>query len=134
MEIKKARPQSLPVEEADAGEARVLEALRKGYHSRDPALLASLYADNAEMHILNRNNPPSKTLVLRGRDAIRQMLDDICSREMTHRIDDMTAGAGAIAFSVHCRYPDGCQVVGLNRATIEHGRIVRELNISCWDE
>ena len=115
-------------------ERAVLEALRMGYLGRDAALLASVYAEDAEFTICNRNNPPAKRLLLRGREAVRRMFEEMCAREMTHQMADMTVGEGAIAFSAHCRYPDGCQVVGLNIATLKKGMIVSEINVACWDE
>jgi ketosteroid isomerase-like protein len=117
-----------------SAERAVLEALRKGYQGRDAALLASVYAEDAEVTICNRNNPPAKRLVLRGREAVRRMFEDMCAREMTHQIRHTTVGDGSIAFSAHCQYPDGCQVVGLNIATLKNGRIVSEISVDCWDE
>jgi hypothetical protein len=122
------RSQSGPKERA------ILETLQKGYEGRDATLLTSLYAEDAEITICNRNNPPAKPLVLRGREAIRRMFEDLCAREMTHRISHMTVGADTIAFSARCQYPDGCQVVGLNIATLKEGRIVSEVSVDCWDE
>jgi len=120
--------------DAATPEGKVLDALCRGYLTRDAALLASVYADDAEFTICNRNNPPSKRLVLRGRDAVRRMFDDLCTREMTHRITQPTVGDGRIAFSAQCLYPDGCQVVALNIATIRDGRIASEISVDCWDE
>ena len=117
-----------------AEERAVLEALKKGYQGRDAELLAGVYAEDAEFTICNRNNPPAKRLVLRGRQAVRRMFDDMCAREMTHQIAHMTLGDGSIAFSATCKYPDGCQVVGLNIATLKNGLIVSEISVDCWDE
>lgn len=112
----------------------VLEAIRSGFNNRDAALLASVYAEDAEYTIVNRNNPPAKRLVLHGREAIRRMFEDMCAREMTHQLAHTMAGEGAIAYSTLCQYPDGCQVVGLNMATLKNGRIVSEFSVDCWDE
>jgi hypothetical protein len=112
----------------------VLEAIRSGYERRDAKLLASVYAEDAQYTIVNRNNPPSRPLVLRGRDAVRRMFEDLCAREMTHRIERRVIGADSIAFSNHCQYPDGCKVVALNIATLRDGRIAAELSADCWDE
>lgn len=118
----------------NSDEVTVMETLRQGYHMRDAALIASIYAEDVELTICNRNNPPSRRLVLRGRDAVRKMLDDLCAREMTHKVGHMTLGDGTIAFSFNCQYPDGCQVVALNIATLSKGRIVSEISVDCWDE
>ena len=115
-------------------EHSVMETIRKGYQGRDAALLASVYAEDVEFTICNRNNPPGKRLILRGREAVRRMLEDLCAREMTHQMDNVTLGEGSIAFSTHCAYPDGYRVVALNIATLKKGRIVSELSVDCWDE
>jgi hypothetical protein len=115
-------------------EAGALEALRAGYRERDAAKVMSAYAEDIESTIVNRNNPPARPLVLRGHVELRKMVDDICSREMTHEIVAMTTGPGAIAYRVNCRYPDGCNVVGVYLATVKDGRIVSEFSVDCWDE
>ena len=117
-----------------SAEGTVMDTLRNGYHTRDAAMIASVYAEDVELTICNRNNPPAKRLVLRGREAVRRMLDDLCAREMTHQIGHVTLGEGTIAFSFQCQYPDGCQVVALNVATLKKGLIVSELSVDCWDE
>ena len=118
----------------DSPEQRMLETLRSGLRSRDAALLASLYHKGVEFRIVNRNNPPSRPLVLNGRDAVRRMLEDLCAREMTHEVIRSVAGADSIAYGIECRYPDGCQVIGLNLATVKDGLIVSEISVDCWDE
>ncbi len=115
-------------------EAAVLAAIRTGFHQRDAALLASLYDDDVEYTIINRNTPPSKPLVLRGRKAVQDMFAELCAREMTHEVVNAVAGTNAIAYGVRCRYPDGCNVIGLYNATLKDGRIVSEISVDCWDE
>jgi hypothetical protein len=115
-------------------EAMLLEAIRAGYRDRDVAKVMSAYAEHAECTIVNRNNPPSRPLLLRGHAALRGMIADICSREMTHGIRDSVVGEGALAYRIECTYPDGCNVVGLYMATVKDGLIVREFSIDCWDE
>jgi len=112
----------------------ILELLREGYRARDAAMVASAYAEDAQCTIVNRNNPPSRPMVLRGRAALEEVVRDVCSREMTHDIGQATVGADSIAYRVECRYPDGCRVVALYLSTLEEGRIVSEFSIDCWDE
>ena len=122
-----------PKAHASAEEA-VFEALRTGYRERDAAKVMSVYAEDIESTIVNRNNPPARPLILRGHAQFRPMVEDICSREMTHEIVRMVAGEGALAYRVNCRYPDGCNVVGVYMAAVKEGRIVSETGVDCWDE
>lgn len=119
---------------AASPEESVLATIRDGFHKRDAAMLASVYADDVEYIVINRNNPPSKRLVLRGRKAVQEMFTELCAREMTHEVANAVAGSNAIAYVVRCRYPDGCNVVGLYNAMLKDGRIVGEISVDCWDE
>jgi len=112
----------------------VMDALRAGFRLRDAAMLAALYREDAEYVVVNRNNPPSKRLVIQGRDGVRRLFEDMCSREMTHDVSQTIVAAGSIAFVTTCRYPDGCCVMGISRATVEDGLISREFSVDCWDE
>jgi SnoaL-like protein len=115
-------------------EEAVLEMLRAGYRGRDVAKVMSAYAEDVESTIANHNNPPSRPLVLRGRPALQRMVEDICSREMSHEIVHAVVGEGSIAYRVNCRYPDGCNVVAVYLVTVKDGRIVSEFSVDCWDE
>jgi hypothetical protein len=115
-------------------EDALIETIRAGYRARDAAKVMSAYADNVECTIVNRNNPPSKPMVLRGRDAVKRMVEDLCAREMTHEISRIVVGRGSIAYRIECRYPDGCNVVGIYMATVVEGRIASEFSVDCWDE
>jgi len=123
-----------PPRQSASTEHAVLEAIRKGYKNRDAKLLMSVYADDVEYTVVNRNNPPAKRLVLRGHAAVERMYQDLCAREMTHQLVRTIVSDGSIAWQTLCQYPDGCQVVALNLASIKNGRIVNEFSVDCWDE
>jgi hypothetical protein len=72
--------------------------------------------------------------VLRGRDEIAGWIEDVCSRDMTHRVDQEVVGDGRAAFAESCRYPDGTNVLCMTVLDVEGGRIVRQLAIQAWDE
>ena len=112
----------------------LLDRIREGYRDHDAAKIASVYADDAVCNVVNRNYPPSRPLVLRGRAEVATLLADICARQMTHEISQGLAGDGVIAYRLECRYPDGCLVVGHYLSRVEGGSIVSESSIDCWDE
>jgi hypothetical protein len=113
--------------------ADVLDGIRSGFATRDAALLADLYADDAEFRIVNPRNPPSQPLVLRGRASIQGMFDDLCSRSMSHRLQTGLASDGQLAYCSVCEYPDGCRVLTISVASLRDGRISSETSICCWD-
>lgn len=45
-------------------------AIKKALEGRDGKLLASFYADDALLRVIDRNNPPSRPREIRGKTAI----------------------------------------------------------------
>jgi hypothetical protein len=111
-----------------------VEALRRGIEERDAETLRALYAQDAELTVVDRLNPPSRPRVLRGRTAIGEYLDDTCGRDMTHRLERVVVGAGVAAFTEACRYPDGTRVLCLAMLDLRDGLIARQTAVQEWDE
>jgi ketosteroid isomerase-like protein len=109
-------------------------AIKQAIESRDGRALASFYADDAVLRIVDRNNPPSKPREVKGRNAITTFWDDICSRAMTHRVETSVASGNQIAFSQACAYPDGMKVLCLAMCELNGGKIARQTVVQAWDE
>src|ERR1700676_3901707 len=88
-----------------------LGALSRAISERDAAAQIASYRDDAQVQIVDRDNPPSAPRTLRGKAAIREWIEDICARDMTHTVKDQVATADGAAFTQWCRYPDGTQVL-----------------------
>jgi len=110
------------------------EALRRAIEQSDFDSLMTFYAENAELYSVNRNTPPSSPEVLRGKEAIGERLEDVCGREMTHRVKDEVVGQERIAFNEACEYPDGIKVLAAQTLEVRDGKIVRQVNVETWDE
>lgn len=110
------------------------EALRRAAEHNDPETLASLYAEDAEVRIVNRETPPSSPHVLRGREQIAEYLKDACGREIVSRIQDEIVGKNRVAFNEACEYPDGTQVLSATTLEVRDGVILRHLSVEAWDE
>jgi ketosteroid isomerase-like protein len=110
------------------------EALRRAEEQHDLDSMLDLYADDAEMSIVNRNTPPSSPFELHGKEEIAEYLRDIYSREMTHRIENEVVGEDRVAFNVACEYPDGTRVLAAENLEVRNGKIAREVSIVAWDE
>jgi nuclear transport factor 2 (NTF2) superfamily protein len=108
--------------------------LRRAIEERDADTLAGFYADDAEIHTVNKNTTPSSPQVLRGKEEISEYLRDVCSREMTHRVENEVLGEERIAFIEACEYPDGTHVLGAETLELRDGKIVRQVNVEAWDE
>ena len=114
--------------------AAVCEILKRGLEERDAELAASVYAEDVEFIIVNRNYPPSNPLLCKGRAAVLALYHDICSREMMHKVTSIVVGPEGFAIRESCQYPDGARVLGHVIAEMRDGKIVRQFNVDCWDE
>ncbi|GAA3166663.1 MULTISPECIES: nuclear transport factor 2 family protein [Streptomyces] len=110
------------------------DTLRRGVEADTSAMLVSLYADDAELLIVDRNTQPSHPKVLRGRDEIAAMLDDVYSRDMTHKLEECVVQGDRAAYCESCVYPDGVRVLSESMLTLRDGRITGQTMIQAWDE
>jgi hypothetical protein len=110
------------------------EALRRAFEQHNAELAISLYADDAEMRIVNRNTPPSSPFELHGKEEIAEYLGDVFGREMTHRVENEVVGEDRLAFNVACEYPDGTRVLASENLEMREGKIVRQVEVVAWDE
>ena len=129
-----AKPEQVPPTTQVTETAAVCETLKRALIGRDAELAASVYADDVELVIVNRNYPPSQPLILRGRSAALKLWQDLCAKEMTHSVPATVIGEDSFAIRESCAYADGGRVVGHVIAELRDGRIVRYLSVDCWDE
>jgi hypothetical protein len=97
-------------------------------------MLSSFYASDAHVRVIDSNNPPSEPREIRGRAAITAFWDDICSRELTHRVDTSIAEGDRLAFTQACDYPDGTKVFGIATVELSDGLIAQQTVAQAWDE
>lgn len=110
------------------------EAMCRAVEQLDADLLLNLYADDAELRVINRNATPSNPRELRGKEQIAEYLRDVCGRAMTHRIEREVLGDDRIAFNEECEYPDGTRVTAATTLEVRDGKIVGQVNVEAWDE
>jgi ketosteroid isomerase-like protein len=109
-------------------------AIKRAIEGRDGRMLASFYADDAIVRVIDRNNPPSRPREVRGKSAITTFWDDICSRAMTHEVSFSVAEGNQLAFSQACAYPDGAKVFCLAMVDLKDGKIAQQTLVQAWDE
>lgn len=109
-------------------------AIKRAIESRDGRMLASFYADDAVVRVIDRNNPPSRPREVRGRSAIADFWEDICSRNMNHEVAFSVTEGDRLAFSQACTYPDGAKVFCLAMLELRGGRIAHQTLVQAWDE
>ena len=109
-------------------------SIKRAIEGRDGPMLASFYADEAVLRIVDRNNPPSRPREIKGRSAINAFWDDICSRAMTHKVEVSIAEGNRLAFTQACAYPDGAKVFCVAILELKGGRISQQTVVQAWDE
>ena len=110
-----------------------ISALSKAIENRDADGVLAWYADDATLTVLDKDHPPAAPLVLTGTEAIGAYYRDVCGRNMQHEVRDAVSTAGGLAYTQHCRYPDGTAVVCATVASTRDGRISRQTAIQVWD-
>ena len=110
------------------------EAMRRAIEGLDAEALVSLYSDDAQVRVVNKNTTPSAPFELRGKEAIAGYLRDVCGRAMTHRIEGEVVGEDRVALNEACEYPDGTRVLAASTLEVRDGKIVRQVNVEAWDE
>ena len=116
------------------GQSFDAEALRRGIEERDAATLLGLYAEDAELHVVDRNDQPSHPKIIRGRAAIGEYFADVCGRDMTHKVERLVVGDDDAAFIQDCRYPGGARVLCVAVLDLKDGLIIRQSGVQAWDE
>jgi ketosteroid isomerase-like protein len=109
-------------------------ALKRGLEERDADAQLGLYDEHAVVRLVDRLNTPRAPHLLRGRAEIREWLEDVCSRDMTHEVQTPVVAHDAVAFTEACRYPDGTNVLCATVLELADGRIVRQVAVQAWDE
>ena len=107
--------------------------LKRAIEGRKASALASLYADDAIVQVIDRDNPPSKPRSLRGRGAIAAYFEDVCGRDMTHKVEAGVAVGNRLAFTQSCAYPDGTKVYCSAMIDLKGGKIARQVVVQAWD-
>jgi len=110
-----------------------LSALERAIETRDADTLKGFYAENATMHIVDRDHPPSRPRMLVGRPSIAAYFDDVCGRAMTHHVENGILDDSHLAFTQACAYPDGTRVFCSAMADLENGKITRQTIVQAWD-
>jgi hypothetical protein len=123
-----------PADHLPMDTAAVCEALKRALLTRDAELAGSLYADDVELVIVNRNFPPSQPFIRRGQAAALELWRDLCSKEMTHSVTATVIGENNFAIRESCIYAEGGRVVAHVIAELRDGRIARQFSVDCWDE
>jgi hypothetical protein len=101
--------------------------------SRDADGVLQWYQPDATLTLLDRDHPPATPRVLTGIDEIGQYFRDVCDRAMEHDVRDLVVTSDRLAYTEHCRYPDGTAVVCVAVAHLTDGLIQEQTGVQAWD-
>jgi ketosteroid isomerase-like protein len=109
-------------------------ALERAIEERDSSGQLAAYADDAKIEVIDKENPPSRPLVFSGREAIREYLEDLTSRDMQHKVSGLVVDGERAAATVDCLYPDGTKVLCMCTMQLRDGQIASQRGVQAWDE
>ena len=111
-----------------------LTRLISAIEARDADAQIPMYADHAEVQVVDPHHPPRSPMMLRGQRAIASWICDVCSLNMTHRVVEIVTSGDMVAFTEEGRYRDGAKVVSTSIVAVADGRINRQRVVLVWDE
>ena len=101
-----------------------LDGLSHAIGARDARYQLALYADAAEVEIVDADHPAVPLQVLHGKADIATWLDSRSSGEVRHEVRDAVAQHDRVRFTEECWYPDGTDLRYECRADVQRGQIV----------
>jgi hypothetical protein len=111
-----------------------LDRFARAAEERDAATQLSMYGAEAVVTINNKISQPGAPRVLRGREEIREWLEDVYGRDMTHSVRHRVLDESGAAFTQACRYPDGTNVLCATVIELDGGVISGQTVLETWDE
>ena len=112
-----------------------LDALRRTVAAGDVDAFGELLADDVEWSEIDQRTPPAAPSVVRGRDAVLEVLREGVARGIATEVADAFVSSDRGALRFVCTYPaGGGQVVSNALLHIRDGRIARYDGVQAWDE
>jgi len=106
----------------------------RAIEERDASTQLAMYATDARVTLTDRISQPGSPRVLRGRSEIAAWIEDVCARDMDHRVQHTVCDQGGAAFTEACRYPDGTNVLCATVLELRDGQITSQIGVQAWDE
>lgn len=103
-----------------------MDGLRRAIESGDALYRTALYADGAELRIVDSEQPAHPLQVLHGRSAIAGWIDSMYGTDDIHRVLESAADGEQIRVVEERETADGRRLVYATAAEVDGGRIVRE--------
>jgi SnoaL-like domain len=111
-----------------------LDRFTRAAEDRDAATQLSMYGSDATVTIADKVSQPGAPRVLRTREEIKDWLEDMYGREMSHSVKHRVKDERGAAYTEACRYPDGTNVLCATVIELDGGQISGQTVVQVWDE
>ena len=111
-----------------------LDRFTRAAEERDAATQLSMYGHEAAVTIVDKISQPGAPRVLRTREEIKDWLEDMYAREMTHTVQHTVSDDTGAAYTQACRYPNGTNVLCATVIELRDGVICSQTAVQVWDE
>ena len=111
-----------------------LDRFTRAAEERDAATQLSMYGPDATVTIADKVSQPGSPRVLHTRQEIRDWLEDVNGREMTHAVKHRVKDESGAAYTEACLYPDGTNVLCATVIELDSGQISGQTVVQVWDE
>ena len=103
-----------------------LDGLRRAIESGDAFYRTALYADGAELRIVDSDQPATPPQILQGRSAIAHWIQSMYGSDDTHRVLESVTDGEQIRLVEERETADGLRLVYATAAQVDRGQIIRE--------
>ena len=117
---------SVPGQEATAFD---LHAFSRALEQHDVDYQLAHYAPDADIRIVDPDNPPTAPRTLKGKQAIHAWMVDSITHDLDLHVTHLVDGGDRVAFTQHSHYQDGTQAISTSTAELEHGLIATQYTI-----
>lgn len=111
-----------------------LDRLARAAEQRDAATQLAMYGPDATVTIIDKIASPGAPRVLRTHEQIKDWLEDLFGRELTHSVQHRVKDQTGAAFTMACRYPDGTNAMCATVITLDGEQIKHQTVLQVWDE
>lgn len=136
-------PWALPLNPRIHGSSRVagphddafdLNAFSWALEQHDVDYQLAHYAPDADIRIVDPDNPPAAPRTLVGRPAIHAWMVDSVTHDLDLHVTHLVDGGDRVAFTEQSHYQDGTHALTTSTAELEHGLITTQHTILVWEQ
>ncbi len=111
-----------------------LDTFGRALERHDTDYQLSCYAPEADIRIVDPDNPPRAPRLVRGSAAVRDWLLHNSAGELDLRVTHKVDGGDRIAFTERWHYQDGIEGQATSTAEVEDGLITTQHTILVWGQ